>query len=152
MGKTKELAIQLRAESFEQLSYAQDFTKKDAKKQGQELAKQMLDNGNINPAVAMSNIIRLTEVINTLQSEIKKHITEEQTINGVSFKIRQGYAVLDYSDDKEVEMLETQLKQRKDLIKKATKVGKSLTDPNTGEEIKPAPVKSYTKDSIVISY
>jgi len=37
----------LTVENFENLNFAQDFSKKDAKKQGLELARTILDNGNV---------------------------------------------------------------------------------------------------------
>ena len=143
----------LTVENFENLNFAQDFSKKDAKKQGLELARNILDNGNVNPLEVMATLVRLSEVINTFQTELKANLDlpEELKLNGVHFKSRQGYAVLDYSKDGMVDHYEKLLKQRKDLIKSASKAGEPVTDPNTGEEINPVPVKNYTKDSIVIT-
>ncbi len=154
MGKTKEMALQLRAETFEKLNFAQDFSKKEAKEQGKKIAKDILDNGNANPVEVMATLVRLSEVINTLQSEVKAklELPEEIKLNGVHFKTRQGYAIYDYSKDGMISHYETLLKQRKELIKQASKAGEAVTDPNTGEEIEPVPVKSYTKDSIVITF
>jgi hypothetical protein len=144
----------LTVENFENLNFAQDFSKKDAKKQGLELARTILDNGNVNPLEVMATLVRLSEVINTFQTELKANLDlpEELKLNGVNFKSRQGYAVYDYSQDGMVDHYEKLLKQRKDLIKSACKAGEPVTDPNTGEEINPVPVKSYTKDSIVITF
>ena len=154
MGKTKEMALQLRAETFEKLNFAQDFSKKEAKEQGRKIAKDILDNGNANPVEVMATLVRLSEVINTLQSEVKAklELPEEINLNGVNFKRRQGYAVYDYSQNAMINHYENLLKQRKELIKQACKAGEAVTDPNTGEEIEPVPVKNYTKDSIVISF
>jgi vacuolar-type H+-ATPase subunit H len=154
MGKTKELAMRLTAENFEELSFAQDFSKKEAKKQGTDLANEILNNGNSNPLEVMATLVRLSEVINTFQTELKANLDlpEELKLNGVNFKSRQGYAVYDYSQDGMVDHYEKLLKQRKDLIKSACKAGEPVTDPNTGEEINPVPVKNYTKDSIVITF
>ena len=154
MGKTKELAMRLTAENFEELSFAQDFSKKEAKKKGTDLANEILNNGNSNPLEVMATLVRLSEVINTFQTELKANLDlpEELKLNGVNFKSRQGYAVYDYSQDGMVDHYEKLLKQRKDLIKYACKAGEPVTDPNTGEEINPVPVKNYTKDSIVITF
>jgi len=154
MGKTKELAMRLTAENFEELSFAQDFSKKEAKKKGNDLANEILNNGNSNPLEVMATLVRLSEVINTFQTELKANLDlpEELKLNGVNFKSRQGYAVYDYSQDGMVDHYEKVLKQRKDLIKSACKAGKAVTDPNTGEEINPVEVKGYTKDSIVITF
>jgi hypothetical protein len=102
----------------------------------------------------MATLVRLSEVINTFQSTLKEsmELPEELKLNGVNFKSRQGYAVYDYSQDGMVDHYEKLLKQRKDLIKSACKAGEPVTDPNTGEEINPVPVKNYTKDSIVITF
>jgi hypothetical protein len=144
----------LTVENFENLNFTQDFSKKDAKKQGLELARGILDNGNVNPLEVMATLVRLSEVINTFQTELKANLDlpEELKLNGVHFKSRQGYAILDYSQDGMIDHYEKLLKQRKDLIKSACKAGKPVVDPNTGEEINPVPVKSYTKDSIVITF
>ena len=144
----------LTVENFEELSFAQDFSKKEAKKQGIDLANEILNNGNSNPLEVMATLVRLREVINTFQSTLKEsmELPEELKLNGVNFKSRQGYAVYDYSQDGMVDHYEKLLKQRKDLIKSACKAGKPVVDPNTGEEINPVPVKNYTKDSIVITF
>jgi len=144
----------LTVENFENLNFAQDFSKKDAKKQGLELARGILDNGNINPLEVMATLVRLSEVINTFQTELKANLDlpEELKLNGVHFKSRQGYEILDYSQDGMIDHYEKLLKQRKDLIKSACKAGKPVVDPNTGEEINPVPVKIYTKDSIIITF
>ena len=144
----------LTVENFEELSFAQDFSKKEAKKQGIDLANEILNNGNSNPLEVMATLVRLREVINTFQSTLKEsmELPEELKLNGVNFKSRQGYAVYDYSQDGMVDHYEKVLKQRKDLIKSACKAGKAVVDPNTGEEINPVPVKNYTKDSIVITF
>ena len=144
----------LTVENFENLNFAQDFSKKDAKKQGTDLANEILNNGNSNPLEVMATLVRLKEVINTFQSTLKEsmELPEELKLNGVNFKSRQGYAVYDYSQDGMVDHYEKLLKQRKDLIKSACKAGEPVVDPNTGEEINPVPVKNYTKDSIVITF
>ena len=155
MGKTKELAVMLKAESFEEMQFAQDFTKKEAKAKGQELAKTILDNGNANPLEVMATLSRLTEVINTFSETLKKDLNipeNETTLNGVHFKTRQGYPIYDYKQDGMINHYETLLKQRKDLIKQASKSGKPAVDPNNGEEIEGVPIKGYTKDSIVITF
>lgn len=146
--------MMLNAESFEELNFAQDFSKKEAKIQGQNLAKTILDNGNANPMEVMATLVRLSEVINSFQSELKNklNVQEEIKLNGVNFKNRQGYAIYDYAKDDMVKHYDNLLKQRKDLIKQACKAGEPVTDPNTGEEINPVPVKNYTKDSIVITF
>ena len=144
----------LTVENFENLNFAQDFSKKEAKKQGADLANEILNNGNSNPLEVMATLVRLSEVINTFQSTLKEsmELPEEIKLNGVNFKSRQVYAVYDYSQDGMVDHYEKLLKQRKDLIKSACKAGKAVTDPNTGEEINPVEVKGYTKDSIVITF
>ena len=60
----------LTVENFENLNFAQDFSKKDAKKQGLELARNILDNGNVNPLEVLATLVRLSEVINTFQTEL----------------------------------------------------------------------------------
>ena len=62
----------LTVENFENLNFDQDFSKKDAKKQGLELARTILDNGNVNPLEVMATLVRLSEVINTFQTELKE--------------------------------------------------------------------------------
>ena len=57
----------LTVENFENLNFAQDFSKKEAKKQGADLANEILNNGNSNPLEVMATLVRLSEVINTFQ-------------------------------------------------------------------------------------
>jgi hypothetical protein len=44
------------------------------------------------------------------------------------------------------------LKQREVLIKKETKSDDEVIDPNTGEVIKPVPIKTHGKETVVIKF
>ena len=154
MERTKDQFLAMRAEEVEQLNYAQDFTKKQAKQTGQDLAKQILDRGEKRPEEVMAALVRLTEVINTAQTELKKNLTfdKAESLNGVTFEKRNSGDRLDYEKDVEYARLKTLLKQREDLLKKATKSDDEVIDPNTGEVIKPVPVKTHGKETVVIKF
>jgi len=154
MERTKDQFLAMRAEEVEQLNYAQDFTKKQAKQTGQELAQQILDRGEKRPEEVMASLVRLTEVINTAQTELKKNLTFDQpeNLNGVLFEKRNSGDRLDYEKDAEYARLKTLLKQREVLIRKATKSDDEVIDPNTGEVIKPVPIKTHGKETVVIKF
>jgi len=154
MERTKDQFLAMRAQEVEQLSYAQDFTKKEAQKAGKQLAKDVLDRGEENPKSVMTNLVRLSEVVNNATKELKDNleVDKSETLNGVTFERRQTGNRLDYEKDAEYKRLKMLLKQREDLLKQATYSDDDVFDPNTGEVINAVPVKTHSKETLVIKF
>lgn len=93
-----------------------------------------------------------SDAIEGLYDEIKPHIVDARDkYSDKEEVIRNGYKVRvqrstypQYKEDDEYALVNQKLKNRKNLIKKATKKGKPLTDSETGETVAPVSVKVRT--------
>ncbi len=81
------------------------------------------------------------------QSNIEKGLE----IEGCKVSRREGYAVLNYEDDKEYLRLKTLLAERKELLDSAFKSKHNIVTDD-GEVIPKVSVKSYTKDSVSYTF
>jgi chromatin segregation and condensation protein Rec8/ScpA/Scc1 (kleisin family) len=151
MGATKELFMQTR--ELEQIQYSADFTKKEAIAQGKIMAKDILDRGEVTPVNALSNIARLKEFINALESELRSNIiiTEKHTENGVEFSLRNTGDRLDYEADEIYKELSDKLKDRTELLKTSFKSKDTIYD-GEGVEIPKVPIKSVGKQVINLKF
>jgi len=81
------------------------------------------------------------------QSNIDKGLE----IEGCKVSRREGYAQLNYEDDKTYLQLKTLLAERKELIDSAFKSNHNIVTDD-GEIIPKVSVKSYTKDSVSYTF
>ncbi len=147
---SKEVFFQMRAEEMAQM-YDATFTKKEAKKQGVQLVKNVLENGNVTLHDLMANIVRLKEVVNSAESELRKNLPEEEVeIMGVKFSPKNGGNTINFKDDEVWSNLKNKLKNREDLLKTALKNDEAIYD-NEGVEV-PKVSKTPRKDSITITF
>jgi len=154
MGKTKELALQL----TEQMTYDPTFSKRQAIEQGQELAQQIKDNGNVSVEDATSKLVRMTTVFNEAFKQLKDEIQEDISINGVNFKFVEGSPTYDFESDatwshlySKIDKLKTDLKYREKQLIKASKSEKTIVD-DEGFEVEPVPVRGYKKSYVRITF
>ncbi|MFK7900919.1 MAG: hypothetical protein AB8B61_09200 [Cyclobacteriaceae bacterium] len=82
--------------------------------------------------------------------ELSKYNKEQRTFGSVSFEFSNTGERLDYSKDHVVSDLERQLKERKDLVKLATKSKDKLYDGD-GIEVTRVPVKTPSKEILKVS-
>ncbi len=147
---SKELFFEMREEELAQM-YDANFTKKEAKTQGVNLVKNVLENGNITIHDLASNIVRLKEVINSADAEIRKHLPEENTEHmGVKYQYRDGGNTINYADDEVYSELQNKLKQRAELLKTALNTDEIFYD-SEGVEI-PKVSTTPRKSSITITF
>lgn len=147
---SKELFFEMRAEEMASL-YDHSFTKKEAKQQGVNLVKTVLENGNATIEDLASNIVRLKEVINSADAEIRKHLKEETFEHmGVKFAHSNGGNTINYKDDEVWSDLKNQLDQRQELLKTALKSDQPIYD-SEGVEV-PKVSTTPRKSSIRISF
>ena len=98
--------------------YDPTFTKKDAIKQGAQIVKNVLDNGNIGKHEFTANIARLKAVIDTSLELMKENIKDEKTtVLGVDFTPVNGGSVLNYNEDAIWVELKYELECRQELLK-----------------------------------
>jgi len=121
MSKSSEQFLQLRAGEISNL-YAQDFTKKEAIATGKKMIDDLLENGETDKLQVMANLARLKEVINSADSELRKHLPDEKTTCfGVEFNPVNGGNTINYSEDPIYLQLDKDLKSRAELLKLAQK-------------------------------
>ncbi|MGV6830343.1 MAG: hypothetical protein ACWA5P_02115 [bacterium] len=154
MGQSKETFMQV--VQLEELQYDHTFSKKEAKLKGEEIAKALIDSANKDPFEVLSNIVRLKEVINSVEANFKKAdvfdvIDKEVVKNGVKFSLRNSGDRLDYEKDEVYKELKERLKSREDLLKLAWKSKDEIYD-NEGVLVPKVGIKTVGKMSLVISY
>lgn len=121
MGANSEAHLQLRAEQMASL-YPVDFTKKEAIQTGVNMVNDLLKSGEIDKLQFMASLCRLKEVVNSADSEMRKHLPlEKTTVFGVEFNPVKGGETINYSDDPIYVQLEKDLKARAELLKLAQK-------------------------------
>ena len=154
---SKDLFMELRLQ--DQLQYPHDFSKVEAKQQGKQLAQRILDDGKVTPEQAVSQLARLTEVLNNSFKHLKDNleIDKEVNVNGVKLSHVQGGAIYDFAKDAvwahyedKISKLKAQQKEREKKLLQATKSDDVVLDD--GEIVSAIPVKSYRKSYIKILF
>lgn len=135
-----------------QTMYASTFTKKDAKEAGKNLVQKIFESGEYDELKIYSNIVRLKEVVNSIDSEFREklNLSNEESCYGVTFTPKAGAKKLQYEDDPDYLELKQKLKEREQLIKTATNSKDVIFDSN-GVEVPKVSVK-YDKSSITIKF
>ncbi|WP_407430581.1 hypothetical protein [Arcticibacter sp.] len=139
-------------ENLTGLTYHASFSKKEATQTGVNLANDIFDRGEKDPLQVLSNIVRLKQVIDSAEKVFRDrlNLNAADSWNGVTFTPKNGSEKLQYSEDHVVAELEEKLKQRKELVKVATKSKDVIFDSDGNEVTKVSTV--YDKSSIVISF
>tara|TARA_R110000868_G_scaffold54519_1_gene170397 strand:- start:117 stop:569 length:453 start_codon:yes stop_codon:yes gene_type:complete len=150
MGQSNEQFLQLREQDIVTL-YDATFTKKDAQNTGLNLAKQIIDGGEVSKHEALANLVRLNEVISNAITEIKQSVENEKvTVLGVEFTPMNGRIMYDFKDDEVWLSLNNKLKQREELLKVALKSDEDIFDSD-GCQVPKVNV-NYSKSSLTIKF
>lgn len=151
MGQSKNMLMEIRAEDFA-LMYSHDFTKSKAIEAGNALVEKIFEDGELDEFKVYSNIVRLKAIIDTADKAFRDRLTIDKSIdaNGVNFTYKNGSEKLNYSEDLEVAELEEKLKNRKELVKLATKSKDAIYDANGVEVTKVS--SSFDKSSITVKF
>lgn len=150
MGANSETFLQLREQDIVTL-YDATFTKKEAQKTGLNLAKQIIDGGEVSKHEALANLVRLNEVISNAITEIKESVSNEKaTVLGVEFTPVNGRTMYDFKSDHLWSELNNKLKQREELLKVALKSDEVIFD-SEGIEV-PKIETSFSKSSLTIKF
>jgi hypothetical protein len=146
---SKELFFKMRAEDMAR--YEPNFTKKQAQATGIKLITDALERGEVTPIELATNIIRLTEVLNSALATIKNKLPfEKQNFLGMEFTPVNGGKILSYDEDPIYADIKKELKEREELLKVAFKSDKEIYD-EAGVEVTKV---GYTerKSSITVKY
>lgn len=119
---------------------------------------QKVEDGNFNPLEAYANLDMLEKFTQKCKEQIFESALEEHgkygenTINAFDFEItlRNGSITYDYSGHKELNELKDKAKIIIDNLKIASKKNMIIVDPETGESFEPCPIKSGSKQSLII--
>lgn len=150
MGQSAEQFLQLREQDIVTL-YDATFTKKEAQRTGVNLAKQIIDGGEVSKHEALANLVRLNEVITNAITEIKESVSNEKvTVLGVEFTPVNGRTMYNFKEDYTWNDLNNKLKQREELLKVALKSDETIYD-SEGIEV-PKVSTSFTKSSLTIKF
>jgi hypothetical protein len=141
MGKVQ--FFEMRAEQMTAL-YDSTFTKKDAIKTGENLVKNALEAGEVDPMELLANLVRLEQVISSAVTTFRNHIVDEpkQTVLGVEFTPTNGGNTINYSDDPIYCELKKDLDSRVELLKLAQKQEVLDTYGNEVPKVSTTPRKS----------
>jgi hypothetical protein len=120
MGATSEIFIALQAQQVANL-YDPSFTKREAVEAGKNLTRQVIDGGEVDKIQFAANLVRLKEVINAADSELRNHLTEKVKAFGVEFTPVDGGSTLNYTEDEIYCQLKADLDARAELLKLAQK-------------------------------
>jgi len=102
--------------------YEPTFTKKDAILTGKRMVDNVIESGEVDKYQFMANICRLKEVVNSADSEMRKHLPEEKLkCYGVEFIPTNGGETLNYIEDEVYRELKADLDERVELLKLAQK-------------------------------
>lgn len=119
---SKEMFEMMRAEQMASL-YDSTFTKKEAVKTGENLVKNALEEGNVEPLSFFANLARLNEVISSAVTTCRNEIEVIEKVNvlGVEFNPTSGGNTINYSDDEIWCELKKCLDERTEQLKMAQK-------------------------------
>jgi hypothetical protein len=150
MERTEDMFLEMREADIVSL-YDATFTKKEAIKTGQNLAQNIIDNGNVSKHEALANLVRLQEVVNNAVSLLKDSVSDEKvSLLGVEFTPMNGRSMPQFSEDEVWQDLSKKLKQREELLKVAMKSDEPIYD-NDGVEV-PKISCNYSKSSLNIKW
>ena len=150
MGASSESFLQLREQEIATL-YDATFTKKEAQSVGVNLAKQIIDGGNVSKHECLANLVRLNEVISNAITELKESVSDEKvTILGVEFTPMNGRTMYNFKEDELWNSLNNKIKQREELLKVALKSDEIIFDAE-GCEV-PKISTSSSKSSLTIKF
>lgn len=114
--------------------------------------------GLFDPLRVYASINGIKKSIEDVKPELEKHAMEEAdkfgksfSKAGVEFSIRNGSQTLDYEADEVYKERKESLKAREEMLKMAFKSKETFFD-GEGVEVPKVPVKSFTKDSLVVKF
>jgi hypothetical protein len=147
---SKNQFLELREQEVASL-YPANFSKKEAISTGKNLAKNIIDSGNVSKHTALANLVRLNDVVSNAVTILKDSVKDiKVTEMGCEFSPTNGRIIIQFSEDEVYASLQKQLKDREELLKVALKCDDIIYD-SEGWEVPKVSVK-YASDSLAIKY
>jgi hypothetical protein len=141
--------FEMRAEEISGM-YDSTFTKKEAVKTGADLAKNVLEAGEILPLEFMANLSRLKWVIDSAESQMRSslEVLTKETVLGIEFNPVLGGSTVNYKEDPEWQALKDKISEREADLKTASNIGAFYKEDT--EEYIPKVSTTPKKSSITI--
>ena len=144
MGASNELFRETRElEAFELTE-----TKKSILNKSETFAKSILENGEITKQEAFAKTIRNATFWQNVADTLKPELTEKESFYGVEVTPTNGRKMLQFQEDPIWVVLNSELKQREELLKLAQ--NQEVLD-TSGNEVPKVSVK-HSKSSITIKF
>ena len=125
--------------------------KKEIEFSSKQLAKNLIDSGEVDKLEVFAQAERLTLAITSVRDEIKSSLPrEKQTAFGIEINPVNGRQMIQYNEDLVWSELKEKLSNREELLKVALKTTETFYD-SEGVEVPKVSVK-YSADSLTIKY
>lgn len=126
-------------------------SKKEIQLTSKKFVSDLLDAGEVNKVEVYAQALRLKEALSIIEAELKESLGQENfEAFGIKGTFRNGGESLNYSDDPIYSELQSQLKEREELLKTVLKVENPVYDLE-GIEI-PKVSTTNRKSSLSITY
>lgn len=104
-------------------------SKKEIQLTSKKFVSNLLDSGEVNKVEVYAQALRLKEALSIIESELKDSLGQENfEAFGIKGTFRNGGETLNYSDDPIYAELQSQLKEREELLKTVRKVENPVYD------------------------
>lgn len=149
MERTKDLFMMMREAEVNTNNFLP--TKKEIEKSSQNFISDLLENGEIEPIEALSQVLRMRSAIDVVEKELKNSLPEEKfEAFGLKGVYKNGYDKPNYEEDDKYKSLKAELKKREELLKIVLKSDIEVYD-NEGIEV-PKVSTTPTKGSMTITF
>lgn len=124
-------------------------SKKELKFTFKKFSKELLDNGEIDKTEAFTQAQRYTDAITFVRDELKASLpTDKQIAFGMEFNPVNGRKMIQFHEDPIWQQLNTDLKEREELLKLAQR----MEVPDMYGNIVPKVSVKYAADSLQVKY
>lgn len=135
-----------------------NVSKEDIRSQALDIINEVIA-GEIDPLKAFIAAKANIEAWTMIAEEIKGYALDEaekyknnETVMGASFRLGYTGDRYDYEQDKTYRDLKEQLKKREELLKQASQTKAVLVDDETGEQIPKVDIKTWSKQTLSVSF
>jgi hypothetical protein len=126
-------------------------TKKEIQITSKKFVSDLLDAGEVNKVEVYAQALRLKEALSIIEAELKESLGQENfEAFGIKATFRNGGEMINYADDPIYAEMQSQLKEREELLKTVLKVENPVYD-SEGIEI-PKVSTTNRKSSLSITY
>lgn len=149
--------LEHRLNNMMEIIHSEGASKKALLTHSEEFIKELIDSGELNTLDALGKLTKMQDFLGVIEKALRAEAVEElsgtkepYTSAGVTFQVREGAKRLNGKGDFHLQELEDKVKQRKDLLKIASKDPLPIYD-SEGVEV-PKVGFTHGADSVTIKY